>query len=127
MIARIWHGTVPVEKSEEYHRYLQKTGLRDYKLTPGNKATFLLKKMDGKLVHFITLTFWQDFTAIKKFAGNDLEKARYYSEDEYYLTEKESFVSHYEILESQMENIGESISDSLMIKTFFQRPFLYYR
>ena len=49
MIARIWHGTVPVEKSEEYHRYLQKTGLRDYKLTPGNKATFLLKKMDGKL------------------------------------------------------------------------------
>jgi hypothetical protein len=27
MIARMWHGMVPKEKTEEYHRYLLETGL----------------------------------------------------------------------------------------------------
>ena len=34
--------------------------------------------------------------AIKKFAGDDYEKARYYPEDEKYLLEFEERVDHYE-------------------------------
>ena len=35
MIARIWHGKVPKEKSEAYHQYLIGTGLHDYEKIEG--------------------------------------------------------------------------------------------
>ncbi|MGD2035943.1 MAG: hypothetical protein PVF73_12850 [Bacteroidales bacterium] len=117
----------PCNKSEAYYSYLQATGLRDYRLTPGNKGVCLLRKTDGKLAHFITLTFWQDAGAIRKFAGQAIEKARYYSEDEHYLNEKEEHVSHYEILELQAEDLREGTDDSSLVKTFFQRPVLFYK
>ncbi|MEJ7679765.1 MAG: hypothetical protein WKG06_18300 [Segetibacter sp.] len=37
--------------------------------------------------------------SIKKFAGNDYEKARYYPEDEKYLLEFEENVTHWETFE----------------------------
>jgi len=37
MIARVWHGVVPLEKSDEYGRYLSDSdrGVRDYQRVPG--------------------------------------------------------------------------------------------
>jgi heme-degrading monooxygenase HmoA len=99
MIARIWHGQVQAEKSKSYHDYLLKTGLKDYKETEGNKGVFLLKRDDNEIVHYYTLTFWTDYPAIRKFAGGDFTKARYYPEDKQYLLEFEETVTHFEVLE----------------------------
>jgi len=41
---------------------------------------------------------WESIAAIKQFAGDDYEKARYYPEDKDFLLELEPAVSHYEIL-----------------------------
>ena len=60
---------------------------------------FLLKKDEGSITHFHTLTFWNDVTAIKKFAGEDYQRARYYPEDKDFLLEFETFVTHYDVLE----------------------------
>ncbi|MGA8619116.1 MAG: hypothetical protein WB660_11440 [Candidatus Sulfotelmatobacter sp.] len=49
-------------------------------------------------MHFITLTFWESPEAIKAFAGEDIEVARYYPEDQKYLLKFETTVTHYEIL-----------------------------
>jgi hypothetical protein len=35
--------------------------------------------------HFLLLTFWDSIEAIKRFAGEDAEQARYYLADEEYL------------------------------------------
>jgi heme-degrading monooxygenase HmoA len=100
MIARMWHGKVPAEKTSDYHGFLLKTGLKDYGNTPGNKGVFLLKKDDGSVTHFYTLTFWEDIGSIRQFAGEDYEKARYYPEDKEYLLEFEPTVTHFDVLES---------------------------
>jgi heme-degrading monooxygenase HmoA len=99
MIARMWHGKVPTEQSEKYHQYLLKTGLHDYEKVEGNQGVFLLKKEEGEITHFYTLTFWKDIPSIKKFAGEDYEKARYYPEDKDFLLEFEMNVTHYDVLE----------------------------
>ena len=99
MIARMWHGKVPKEKSEAYHQYLIRTGLHDYEKIEGNKGVFLQKKDEGGITHFHTLTFWEDVIAIKKFAGEDYQRARYYPEDKDFLLEFETFVTHYDVLE----------------------------
>jgi heme-degrading monooxygenase HmoA len=101
MIARLWHGKVPSEKAHAYHKYLLATGLRDYGATPGNCSVSLLKKEEGNITHYYTLTYWEDINAIKKFAGEDYEKARYYPGDKDFLLEFEPMVVHYEVLEHQ--------------------------
>jgi heme-degrading monooxygenase HmoA len=99
MIARIWHGKVPSVKAQDYHQYLLATGLKDYATVKGNRSVSLLKKEEGGITHYYTLTYWDDIDAIKRFAGEDYEKARYYPEDKDYLLEFEPMVTHYEVLE----------------------------
>ncbi len=99
MIARIWHGKVPSGKSTAYHQYLLATGLKDYAEAEGNRGVSLLKKEEGPLTHYYTLTYWDDISAIKRFAGEDYKRARYYAEDADYLLEMEPFVQHFEVVE----------------------------
>jgi len=98
MVARIWHGVTPANKADEYFDYLKKTGVSDYKATPGNRGVYLLRRIEGDQAHFLTLTFWDSEPAIKAFAGDDIEKARYYPEDAHFLLEMEPLVKHYEVL-----------------------------
>ncbi len=98
MIARIWHGVPPVSKADEYVEYLNKTGIPDYAATEGNRGVYLLRKIEGDQAHFITLTFWDSEQAIEKFAGQDIEKAKYYPEDAEFLLEFEPLVQHYQVM-----------------------------
>ena len=98
MIARLWHGAVHAEKAEEYRRYLEKTGLTDYRSTPGNRGVTVLRRVEGRVAHYLLVTFWESEAAIRAFAGDDIERARYYPEDEAFLLELEPKVVHYEVL-----------------------------
>lgn len=98
MIARMWHGKVPSEKAEAYHSFLKEKGLRDYYIE-GNLGVFALKRTEGNITHFYTLTFWDKLETIKKFAGKDYEQAKYYAEDRDFLLEFEPLVTHMEVLE----------------------------
>jgi heme-degrading monooxygenase HmoA len=96
MIARIWHGETSAEKAEEYLDYLNRTGIPGYRATPGNRGAFVLRRIEGDRAHFLTLSLWDSLESIKKFAGEDYERARYYPEDEKFLLEFEPTVQHYE-------------------------------
>jgi hypothetical protein len=55
-----------------------------------------LRRADGDVIHFEMLTFWEDVEAIKRFAGNDYEMAKYYDFDCNYLLEMEPRVRHFD-------------------------------
>lgn len=98
MIARIWHGVTLASKADEYVEYVNKTGIRDYRATAGNLGIHFLCRIEGEQAHFLTLTFWDSIESIKKFAGEEYEKARYYPEDKDFLLEFEEKVAHYEVM-----------------------------
>jgi heme-degrading monooxygenase HmoA len=98
MIARTWHGRVPREKSDAYHDYLLRTGIPDYKATPGNRGVHVLCRVEGDEAHFLVITFWDSWDAVRAFAGDSVERARYYPEDRDFLLEYERKVTHYEVL-----------------------------
>lgn len=100
MIARTWHGAVPAEKADAYHDYLLETGVPDSRRTLGNRGVYVLRRTDGDTAHFFFLTLWDSLEAIRAFAGDDVERARYYPEDAEYLLELEPTVTHYEVLTS---------------------------
>lgn len=96
VITRIWHGKTKADHADEYLELVVKTGVRDYKKTPGNLSVQILRRIDGTVCHFWTVTRWDSVENIKKFAGEDYEKAHYYPEDKNYLLEFEPNVIHCE-------------------------------
>ncbi|MEP7358345.1 MAG: antibiotic biosynthesis monooxygenase [Anaerolineales bacterium] len=98
MIARTWHGRVPAAKADAYYAYLLRTGLADYRATPGNRGVLVQRRVEGDVADFLLTTLWDSLEAIKRFAGDDYQAARYYSEDDNYLLEREPFVTHAEAL-----------------------------
>ena len=99
VITRIWHGTTRTRHADEYLEFLIKTGVADYKKTPGNLSVEILRRIEDDICHFWTVTKWDSIENIKKFAGEDYEKAKYYEEDKQYLLEFEPNVIHCETFE----------------------------
>jgi heme-degrading monooxygenase HmoA len=88
----------PAAKADEYVEYLNRTGVPDYRAVEGNLGVYVLRRIEGERAHFLTLTFWDSVDSIKKFAGEDYEKARYYTEDKDFLLEFEEKVTHYDVM-----------------------------
>ena len=98
MIARTWHGVTEASKADEYLDYLNNTGVAAYRTTQGNIGVYVLRRIEGNKVHFLLLTLWESEDAIKRFAGSNIETAKYYPEDEQFLLELEPTVTHYEVM-----------------------------
>jgi len=96
MITRIWHGMTKAHHADEYLQYVEDTGMKDYRDVKGNLSAKLLRRIDGDVCHFLTVTEWDTYESIKGFAGDDYEKARYYDRDKEFLLEFEELVQHFE-------------------------------
>jgi heme-degrading monooxygenase HmoA len=96
MITRIWHGKTLIKDADEYLNFLLTEGTREYRETTGNLSVRVWQSRESEVCHFWTVTEWQDLEAIKAFAGDDYEKAKYYSFDNGMLLEFEERVNHCE-------------------------------
>ena len=65
--------------------------------TAGFKNLSFLRNLENDIGHFKLITYWENLEVIKNFAGDDYEKAKYYSEDKKYLLEFVENVSHFEV------------------------------
>jgi len=97
VIARIWHGIVPASKADEYLRLMREVAIPDYRGVPGNAGAYALRRTEGDVAHFVMLTFWESMQAVVRFAGKDVEAAKYYDFDRDFLIELEPTVKHYEV------------------------------
>lgn len=98
-ITRIWHGRTRAEHSEEYLQFLIATGVPDYRSVEGNLSVEIWRQVVGDVCHFWTVTKWDSYESIRKFAGDEIAKAKYYTEDSDYLLEFEPTVRHCETFE----------------------------
>ncbi len=85
--------------ADEYLQYVIETGVADYKSIAGNLGVEILRRIDGDVCHFWTVTKWDSLDSIRKFAGEDFEKAKYYPDDRLFLLEFEEKVIHCETFE----------------------------
>ena len=96
-IARLWHGRTRASDADAYFAFLKARAIPDYESVPGNRGVYLLRRVEGDVAHFCTLTHWDDLDSIRAFAGDDIERAKYYPEDEGFLLEFEPTVQHFEL------------------------------
>ena len=86
-------------KADDYLVYLQRTGLKEYAATEGNRGVLALRRLDGGQAEFLLITLWESWDAIRRFAGDDVTRAVYYPEDDDYLLVREPHVTHYEVVD----------------------------
>jgi heme-degrading monooxygenase HmoA len=98
MIARTWRGATKAKDGEAYLEYLQRTGFAEYRKTPGNRGVLGLRRIVNDRAEFLLVSLWESEEAVRKFAGDDIEKAVFYPEDERFLVERDDRVSHYEVV-----------------------------
>ena len=96
MIARVWRGVVPAGRGDAYAAYLDRTGVRDCRATPGNRGVLVLRCDEPDRTEFVFISLWESMDDIRGFAGEDVERARYYPEDRDFLLSLEPTVRHYE-------------------------------
>jgi heme-degrading monooxygenase HmoA len=96
MITRIWHGTTRAVDADNYLNFLLEKGCKDYTTTPGNREVRVWRTIEADKAHFWTVSTWDDWDSIKAFAGEEINKAKYYPEDDDFLLEFEPNVAHYE-------------------------------
>src|SRR3954470_9693259 len=99
MIARKWRGWVSTDRAERYADYIARTGLAAYRETPGNLgAEMWVRDLGDGRSEVTTLSWWRSLDDIRGFAGDNLEQAVFYPEDDEYLVDRETTVTHHEVV-----------------------------
>jgi heme-degrading monooxygenase HmoA len=98
MIARTWRGATAAANAQAYLDYLHRTGLAEYRKTDGNRGVLALRRLVNDRAEFFLISLWDSEEAIRRFAGDDLERAVFYPEDERFLVDRDDHVSHYEVV-----------------------------
>jgi len=104
MIARIWEGRTNLSKAADYKEFLLRVAIPDYKSVKGIQRIQFLHHVENNVAYFTLITLWPSIEAIKKFAGPDFEKAKYYPEDSEFLLEFPEKVKHYEVFYNEVIN-----------------------
>ena len=101
MIVRVWRGKTSSAKAHAYERFLSETAYPDYGDVNGNRGWMLLKRPLGDAVEFMFVSFWESTDAVKRYAGGDPERPKYYPEDRAALLGLPDRVDHFDVVDLQ--------------------------
>jgi heme-degrading monooxygenase HmoA len=100
VIARTWRGAVRAEDADAYLDYLEATGLKEYRETPGNRGVLALRRIEAGRCEYLIVSLWESLEAVRRFAGEDPEQAVFYPEDDRFLIDRDPTSVHYEVVAS---------------------------
>lgn len=94
----MWRGWVRTERADDYVAYIERTGLAGYRGTPGNRgAEMWVRELGDGRSEVTTVSWWDSLDDIRGFAGDDISQAVFYAEDDEYLVDRETTVTHHEV------------------------------
>lgn len=98
MIARIWHGWTTPENADAYEEFLRTTMFPSIHEVDGFHGADLLRRDEDGEVAFITITRFESLDAVKRFAGDEYDRAVVEPEARRLLTRFDERSAHYELV-----------------------------
>lgn len=108
MIARTWRGATSAADADAYVAFLDRTGVAECRATPGNLGVYVLRRPLGDRTEFLFVSLWENEASIRGFAGDDIERARFYPEDERFLLDRDWHVNHYTVARESFAALREA-------------------
>lgn len=97
-VARVWHGRTKAANAEEYYAYLNEAGIKKIQAIEENLGVQVFRRTVNEVTEFTVISYWPSREAIRKFAGDEIEKTHSLPRDPEYLLEIEPTVAHYDVL-----------------------------
>jgi heme-degrading monooxygenase HmoA len=98
VIARIWHGWTAPENADPYEEFLRTTMFPSIHDVDGFRGADLLRRDGDGEVAFITITRFESLDAVKRFAGDDYQRAVVEPEARRLLSRFDERSAHYELV-----------------------------
>ena len=98
MIARVWHGYTKPQHADAYESMLKPELLPGISKAKGYVGSYLLRRVAGDEVEFITIMLWDSIESIRAVAGPDYETALVPEERRKYLAHYDPKSIHYEVV-----------------------------
>ena len=96
-VLREWRAEIRRSKRDAYVEYVRGTGIAGYRSTPGNLgAVVAVRDIDAERSEIVTLSWWTSVDAIRAFAGDPVDQARYCPADTEFLLTRPDKVLHYD-------------------------------
>ena len=87
-ILREWRAEIRRALCTEYVEYVEATGIAAYRASSGNLgATIATRDLDERRSEIVVLSWWTSRDAIREFAGDAIDVARYFPKDDAYESE----------------------------------------
>jgi len=99
VIARVWHGWTKPEDAEGYEAHLRPELLPGLSRMKGFKGSYLMRRLVGDEVEFVTMIFWESLEDLRAVAGANYETAIIPEERKRYLKRFDMKAAHYEVVE----------------------------
>jgi heme-degrading monooxygenase HmoA len=97
MIVRMWRGQAKVANADAYERFVTTRVFAELPAIDGHRGAYLLKRAVDEEVEFIAVTLWESLDAIRKFAGDAIDRAVIEPEARAILSGFDDFVRHFEL------------------------------
>ncbi len=85
-------------KADDDLDYLKKNCVKDYNATEGNKGVLVLRRLHERKDESLLISLWDSIEVIRRFSGDEIDKAVYYPEDRKFLLAFDLNVEHNEVL-----------------------------
>jgi heme-degrading monooxygenase HmoA len=99
MIARVWHASADRARRDAYPEHFKRRVIDELRAVPGFLGADLLSRDAPDGVDFTVLTRWASMDAIRRFAGDDPERAVVDPEAAAVLRSFDRHVTHFDVVE----------------------------
>lgn len=103
VVVRTWRGATRLEDADRYVEYMLQTGFPGYRDVSGNLGAALLRRLTDDRAQFLFVSIWESRDAIRAFAGEHIDRAIFYPDDDAFLVERDVHVDHYDLVASDSE------------------------
>jgi heme-degrading monooxygenase HmoA len=96
VVTRMWRAWTRSHEADRYDQHYRSEILSTLRQVPGFRGARLLRRTIGDETEFVSLTYFDDLDAIRRFAGPDYETAVVAEKARKVLTRYDTHVCHYE-------------------------------
>jgi heme-degrading monooxygenase HmoA len=98
VIARVWRGWTTLQDADGYEGHLKPELLPGLSKVAGFRGSYLLRRVGGEEVEFMTIILWDSIEAVQAMTGEDYERAVIPQERKKYLQRFEQRAAHFEVV-----------------------------